>query len=62
MSDKSKPGNQPKSGIGAPKSREELIRKALEIRAEKKKVFDKLDPEVRERLLKQAMGKKSDKA
>lgn len=39
-------------------SREELIRKALQIREEKKREFDKLDPAVREKLLRQAMGKK----
>jgi len=42
----------------AGESREELIRKATQIHAEKRKEFDKLDPETRERLLHQAMGKK----
>ena len=46
----------PAQGGGA--SREELIRKALQIREEKKREFDKLDPAVREKLLRQAMGKK----
>jgi hypothetical protein len=41
-------------------SREELIRNALKIREEKKREFDKLDPEVREKLLRQAMGKKNE--
>ncbi len=39
-------------------SREELIRKAMQIRDEKKREFDKLDPATREKLLRQAMGKK----
>jgi hypothetical protein len=38
-------------------SREELIRQAMQIRKEKQKAFDKLDPETRARLLRQAMGK-----
>ena len=38
-------------------SREELIRRAMKIRAQKQKEFDKLDPETRARLLRQAMGK-----
>ena len=42
----------------AAESREELIRRASQIHAEKRKEFDKLDPETRERLLRQAMGKK----
>jgi hypothetical protein len=39
-------------------SREELIQNALKIRDEKKREFDKLDPEARLKLLRQAMGKK----
>lgn len=39
-------------------TREELIRRASQIHAEKRKEFDKLDPEVREKLLRRAMGKK----
>ncbi len=50
-----KPG--PKRAAGKPASREELIRQAMKIRAEKRKEFDKLDPETRARLLRQAMGK-----
>lgn len=38
-------------------SREELIQHAMNIRAQKQKEFDKLDPETRLRLLRQAMGK-----
>jgi hypothetical protein len=52
-----KPGNKPAARKPAGPSREELIANALNIRAEKKKEFDKLDPEVRVRLLRQAMGK-----
>ena len=42
----------------AAESRDELIRKAAQIHAEKRKEFDKLDPAVREKLLRQAMAKK----
>ena len=52
-----KPGQKPAARKSAAQSREELIANALNIRAEKKKEFDKLDPEVRARLLRQAMGK-----
>lgn len=49
---------KPAAKPGAKKeTREELIRRAMQIRAEKQKEFDKLDPETRARLLRQAMGK-----
>ncbi|MFZ0693456.1 MAG: hypothetical protein WAN51_04775 [Alphaproteobacteria bacterium] len=51
----------PANKAGAKKageSRDELIRKAAQIHAEKRKEFDNLDPAVREKLLRQAMGKK----
>lgn len=41
-------------------SREELIRRATQIHAEKRREFEKLDPEVREKLLRQAIPKKPD--
>ena len=43
----------------AAESRDELIRKAAQIHAEKHKEFDKLDPTVREKLLRQALAKKN---
>jgi len=45
---------------GRAETRDALIEKALRIRADKKRAFDKLDPEARERLVRQAMGKRSD--
>ena len=59
-----KPQAKPKSAKAAAParpggaSREELIRQALRIREEKKREFDKLDPAVREKLLRQARGEK----
>lgn len=55
LAKKAKPAAPAKSGG---ESREELIRKAMQIRDAKKREFDKLDPAVREKLLRQATGKK----
>ena len=53
-----KPAAKPPAKPAAKKqAREELIRQAMAIRKEKQKEFDKLDPETRARLLRQAMGK-----
>ena len=52
-----KPAGKPAARKRGAQTREELIAEAMRIRAEKKKIFDKLDPEVRAKLLRQAMGK-----
>ena len=51
------PAKPPRKPAAKKQSREELIRQAMQIRKEKQKEFDKLDPETRARLLRQAMGK-----
>lgn len=50
---KAMPAAPAKSGGRA---REELIRKAVQIHAEKRRDFDKLDPGLRDTLRRQAMG------
>ena len=53
-----KPAAKPSAKPAARReTREDLIRQAMAIRKEKQKEFDKLDPETRARLLRQAMGK-----
>ena len=51
------PEKRPEKPAAKKESREELIRRAMEIRKQKQKEFDKLDPDVRARLLRQAMGR-----
>ena len=54
---KKAPSAEPEPEAEAPNSREELIRKAMQIREEKQELLGDVDPELREKLSQAVMAK-----